>query len=236
MEDMAVEKHTFKYAFKASIPVMAGYLVLGMGFGILLQDKGYGWWWAALMSISIYAESMQYVAVDLIAGGASLITAALMTIMVNIRHLFYGITMLNRYKNTGKAKPYLIYSLTDETFSLVCSPDLPQSVESKRYYLYVSALDQFYWVFGSILGGLIGSALSFDTTGVDFAMTALFAIIWLEQWEKSENHIASVTGLAISVICLIIFGADQFLIPSMLIITVVLIAEKHWLEEEVIDD
>jgi 4-azaleucine resistance transporter AzlC len=215
---------------------MAGYLVLGMGFGILMQDKGYGWWWAALMSLSIYAGSMQYVAVDLIAGGASLITAALMTIMVNIRHLFYGITMLNRYKNTGKAKPYLIYSLTDETFSLVCSPDLPKSVDQKRYYLYVSALDQCYWVIGSILGGLIGSALPFDTTGVDFAMTALFAIIWLEQWEKSENHLASVTGLIISILCLLIFGADQFLIPSMLIITAALIVEKRWLEEEVEDE
>ena len=137
------------YSFRASLPIMAGYVVLGLGFGLLLQSKGYGWWWATFMSVIVYAGSMQYVAIDLLAGGASLITAALMTVMVNIRHLFYGVTMIEKYKGTGRKKPYLIFTLTDETFSLVCSVDLPENVERKRYYFFVSLFDQIYWVAGS---------------------------------------------------------------------------------------
>lgn len=181
------KKSTLKHSFKASVPVMAGYIILGMGFGILLQSKGYGWWWAALMSITIYAGSMQYVAIDLISGGATLITTAIMTLMVNIRHLFYGITMLEKYKNTGKKKPYLIYSLTDETFSLVCSPVLPDTVDKNLYYLLVSLFDQFYWVLGSVIGGIVGSAITFNTAGIDFSMTALFVVIFVDQWEKQNN-------------------------------------------------
>lgn len=140
---------TILYSFRASLPIMAGYVVLGLGFGLLLQSKGYGWWWATFMSVIVYAGSMQYVAIDLLAGGASLITAALMTVMVNIRHLFYGVTMIEKYKGTGRKKPYLIFTLTDETFSLVCSVDLPENVERKRYYFFVSLFDQIYWVAGS---------------------------------------------------------------------------------------
>jgi len=159
---------TIKYSFKASIPIMAGYIVLGMGFGILLESKGYGWWWAFLMSLFIYAGSMQYVAIDLLAGGASLISTALMTLLVNIRHLFYGITMLEEYKNTGTKKPYLIFSLTDETFSLVCSPKLPREVHKKDYYFYLSLFNQSYWIIGSVLGNVIGNVFSFNSAGVDF--------------------------------------------------------------------
>ena len=181
------KKSTLKHSFKASVPVMAGYIILGMGFGILLQSKGYGWWWAALMSITIYAGSMQYVAIDLISGGATLITTAIMTLMVNIRHLFYGITMLEKYKNTGKKKHYLIYSLTDETFSLVCSPVLPDTVDKNLYYLLVSLFDQFYWVLGSVIGGILGSAITFNTAGIDFSMTALFVEFLLINGKKQNN-------------------------------------------------
>ncbi len=219
-------KQTLRYSFKASLPVMAGYVVLGMGFGILFQSKGYGWWWSFLMSLTVYAGSMQYVAIDLISGGASLITTALMTLMVNIRHLFYGITMLEKYRDTGRAKPYLIFALTDETFSLVCSPELPEGVERQRYYLLVSLFNQFYWVAGSTVGGLLGSALTFNTQGIDFSMTALFTVIFVEQWEKTKNHLAALVGLGISVLCLLIFGADSFLIPSMLGITAALFLLK----------
>ena len=225
-------KQTLRYSFKASLPVMAGYVVLGMGFGILFQSKGYGWWWSFLMSLTVYAGSMQYVAIDLISGGASLITTALMTLMVNIRHLFYGITMLDKYKETGAEKPYLIFALTDETFSLVCSPELPDGVERRRYYLLVSLFNQFYWVAGSTLGGIIGSALTFDTQGIDFSMTALFVVIFVEQWEKTKNHLAAVVGLVISVICLLVFGADSFLIPSMIGITAALFLLKPWTAEK----
>lgn len=153
---------TAKYAFKQSIPIMAGYIVLGMGFGVLLEAKGYGVLWAIAMSVFIYAGSMQYIAIDLITGGASVIAAALMTLMVNARHLFYGISMLDKYKDTGKYKPYLILALTDETYFLVCSGEIPDGVDRNKYYFLVSLFDQIYWVLGSVAGSVIGSVLNFN--------------------------------------------------------------------------
>ena len=227
-----MNKRTLNYAFLASLPVMAGYVVLGIGFGILLHSKGYSFWWSVLMSLTIYAGSMQYVGVDLLAGGASLISAGLMTLMVNARHLFYGISMVEKYRDTGKWKPYLIFSLTDETYSLVCDPDLPRDVNRKTYYILVSLFDQCYWVIGSLAGALIGSALPFDTAGIDFSMTALFVVIFVEQWEKTKQHIPALLGLSISLICLLIFGPDQFLIPSMLAIPVGLFLLKSKIVQE----
>lgn len=214
-----MNKSTIQYSFLASLPVMAGYIVLGMGFGILLHDKGYSFGWAILMSLTIYAGSMQYVGVELLASRASLISAALMTLMVNARHLFYGISMVEKYRDTGRKKPYLIFALTDETYSLVCDARLPENVDRKTYYFLVSLMDQCYWVFGSLLGSLLGSALTFNTEGVDFAMTALFVVIVVEQWEKAKGHIPALLGFAVSFLCLLIFGASNFLIPSMLCIT-----------------
>lgn len=224
------KRKAIKYSFKASIPIMAGYVVLGMGFGIMMESKGYGWWWALLMSLFIYAGSMQYVAIDLLAGGATLISSALMTLLVNIRHLFYGITMLEDYKDTGAKKPYLIFALTDETFSLVCSPNLPEDVNRKDYYFFVSLFNQCYWIIGSVLGNIIGNVFAFNSAGVDFAMTALFVVIFVEQWESTKQHLAALTGILCSVVALIIFGASDFLIPAMIAITVALIAERKWLE------
>ena len=169
---------TFRYALKRSIPVMAGYIVLGIGFGMLLGAKGYGIIWALAMSVFIYAGSMQYVAIDLITGGASLISAALMTLMVNARHLFYGISMVERYKDTKPYKPYLIFALTDETYSLVCSGDVPEGVEEKKYFFLVSLLNQIYWVIGSVMGSVLGSVLNINTEGIDFSMTALFLVVF----------------------------------------------------------
>lgn len=224
------QKNTLRYAFTATLPVMAGYLVLGMGFGILLQDKGYAWWWAVLMSLTIYAGSMQYVAVDLLFVGASVLTAAVMTVMVNIRHLFYGITMLERYGNTGRKKPYLIFALTDETFSLVCSPQIPDGIDEKKYYFYVSVLNQCYWVLGSFAGAVAGASVSFNSAGIDFAMTALFVVIFVEQWEKTKQHLPAVTGVAVTILCRVVFGASNFLIPAMLSITAAMFIEKKWIK------
>ena len=139
------DKATVKYSFKVTIPIMASFLVIGAAFGVLLESKGYGWWWAALMSIGIYAGSMQFVVINLITSGASLLTTAVMTLMVNLRHLFYGIAMLEKYKNIGRVRPYVIYALPDETFSLVCSPDLPNGVDEKKYCFLVSLFNQIYW-------------------------------------------------------------------------------------------
>ena len=217
---------TAKYAFKQSLPIMAGYLVLGMGFGVLLETKGYGVWWAIAMSVFIYAGSMQYVAIDLITGGASVIASALMTLMVNARHLFYGISMLDKYQDTGKYKPYLIFSLTDETYSLVCSGEIPEGVDRNRYYFLVSFFDQCYWVIGSVAGSLIGSILNFNTAGIEFSMTALFLVVFVEQWRSTKDHASAITGVAASVICLLVFGPGQFVIPAMISITVILLLMK----------
>lgn len=225
-----MKKRTFRYALRATLPVMAGYLVLGIGFGILLYDAGFSWWWAALMSLTIYAGSLQYVGVNLLASAVSLPTAFLMTLGVNARHLFYGVSMVDKYRDMGKAKPYLIFALTDETYSLVCDAHLPENVDSKGYYTWVSLLDQLYWVVGSTLGSILGSALKFDTAGVDFSMTALFVVIFIDQWEKSENHIPALVGILAAVLCLLIFGPEQFLIPAMLVITLGLFAGRPWME------
>lgn len=230
------DKATVKYSFKVTIPIMASFLAIGAAFGVLLESKGYGWWWAALMSIGIYAGSMQFVVINLITSGASLVTAAVMTLMVNLRHLFYGIAMLEKYKNIGRVRPYVIYALPDETFSLVCSPDLPDDVDEKKYCFLVSLFNQIYWVAGSIIGGIIGSAITFDTAGIDFAMTALFTVIFVEHWEKTKQHLPAVTGLGISVISLLIFGPGSFLIPAMAGITALLLIEKRWITKEETDD
>ncbi|MDO5416706.1 MAG: AzlC family ABC transporter permease [Lachnospiraceae bacterium] len=223
---------TVKYAFARSLPVMAGYLVLGCGFGILLETKGYGIGWALLMSTFIYAGSMQYVAIDLMTGGASILSAALMTLMVNARHLFYGVSMIERYRGTGKKKPYLMFALTDETYSLVCSGSVPEGVDEKRYYLLLSMMNQAYWVIGSVAGSLIGSMISFRTAGIEFSMTALFVVVFMEQWRSTANHISALIGVGSSLICLLAFGPDRFLIPSMVLITVLLIGLRKVLGKE----
>ena len=222
---------TIRYAFVRSLPIMAGYIVLGLGFGVLLQSKGYGAGWALVMSGLIYAGSMQYVAIDLLAGGASLISAAIMTLMVNARHLFYGISMLERYKDTGAAKPYLIFALTDETYSLVATTPVPDGVDKGWFYLFISMLDHVYWIIGCTFGALFGSLVNFNTKGVDFVMTSLFIVIFTDQWLNSKNHIPAITGVICSVICLLLFGPDRFIIPAMLFILTILTLLRKPLEE-----
>ena len=222
-----------KAAFPGTLPVLAGYVVLGMGFGILLQSRGYSFLWAGVMSLTIYAGSMQYVAVDLLSSGAGMISAALMTLVINARHLFYGLSMLGKYREIRRnRKPYLIFALTDETYSLVCAARVPKGVDSAAYYFWTSLLDQCYWVGGSILGGLLGQVLPFDTTGVDFAMTALFAVIFTDQWLTHKNHLPALVGVGVSVLCLVLFGPDNFIIPAMAGIAVLLMLLRRWTGEE----
>lgn len=216
-----MKKQTIKKAFWDTLPVMTGYLFLGVGFGIILQQNGYGPLWALAMSLFIYAGSMQYVGIGLLTGGASLLTAALTTLMVNARHLFYGLSMIEPYKGAGRRKPYLIFALTDETYSLV-SRKLPEDVERISYCFFVSAFDQCYWVLGSILGSLAGN-LPVDFTGIDFALTALFVTIFVEQWLSSKNHLPALVGVICAAVCLVLFGADNFLIPTMILIAAILV-------------
>ncbi len=221
---------TVKLAFLKSLPVMAGYIVLGIGFGILLRKAGYGVLWAFAMSTLIYGGSMQYVGVDLIAGGASIITTAITTFMVNARHLFYSISMLRVYKNSGKYKPYLIYSITDETYSLLCDGKTPEGTDPELYRFLVSLFDHSFWIIGGVLGNLLGAVLPFSSAGIEFSMTALFIAAFVEQWISSGDHIPAITGVLSTLICLLIFGSENFLIPSMLLITLVLTILRGRLE------
>lgn len=215
------------------MPVLTGYLVLGFGFGIIIKVNGYSLLHAFLMSLLIYAGSMQYVAIGLFTGGASLVTVALTTLMVNARHLFYGISMIDRYKDTGARKPYLIFALTDETYSLVCSDNqnIPEK-ERKNYYLFVSLFDHIYWITGSVLGVVVGSLVKFNSEGIDFALTALFVTVFLEQWLTTKKHTPAIIGVVVSVACLVIFGSESFLIPTMLIIALLLCLYKEVPENE----
>lgn len=221
-------KKTIKYAFIKSLPVMAGYIVLGIGFGIISEKNGYGILWALAMSVFIYAGSMQYVTVSLLSSGANLLAVALTTLMVNARHLFYGISMLEPYKNLGKYKPYLIFGLTDETYSLVCRNDVPENINFHQYSFWLTLFNQSYWIIGSVIGATIGSIIKFNTAGVEFAMTALFITVFVEQWRSTKNHIPALIGLFSSIICLIIFGKDNFLIPSMILISIILCLTSKW--------
>lgn len=210
---------TVRDSFKSSLPVMAGYLVLGAGFGMMMKAAGYGAFWAFAMSLLVYAGSMQYAAVGLLGGGVSLVSLALTTLMVNARHLFYGISMLEPYRKAGAAKPYLIFALTDETYSLVCS-----GKRSIRECLLISLFDQIYWVAGSTAGALLGGVVPFSTEGVDFALTALFLTVFTQQWLESKTHFPALCGVGVSVVSLAVFGPDRFLIPAMAGITALLLA------------
>ena len=217
-----ITKNLIKTAFIKSLPVMAGYVVLAIGFGILMKEAGYGLFWSFLMSFTIYAGSMQFVAVSLLSSGASLISAGLTTLMVNARHLFYGVSMIEKYKNAGKKKPYLIFALTDETYSLLCGDDYPEGEDKHWYSFFVSLFNQSYWVLGSVIGSILGSLITFNTAGIDFSMTALFVTVFVEQWLTTKNHLPAIAGLLCSLGCLLIFGPDGFLIPTMISITIVL--------------
>ena len=213
-------------AFLDTVPVMTGYIFLGFGFGILLQQNGYGVLWSLAMSLFIYAGSMQYMAISLLSGGAGLLTAALTTLVVNARHLFYGISMVDAYKGAGRKKPYMIFALTDETYSLVSRNQVPEGISHHGYCFLVSAFNQVYWVAGSVLGSLAGSLLPINYEGIEFVLTALFVTIFVEQWLSTKNHFPAIVGVVSSGVCLILFGRDVFLIPSMILIAVILIMAR----------
>lgn len=213
-----MSRTVFKKALTACLPVISSFLVIGTSFGVVVQSRGFDTLWAAAMSVFIYAGSMQFVALELMGSGAGLLTVALTTLMVNLRHVFYGLSMIDRYKNMGRAKPYLIFALCDETYSLVCNPPELAPGEEKAFYLLVSVMNHASWVLGSILGGLLGSALPFSTEGIEFALTALFVSVVAEQWLSTREHMPALLGLGLSLMCLLLFGAENFLLPAMLLI------------------
>lgn len=212
----------FRYALPRTIPVMVGYLFLGAAYGILMNVNGYGIGWTFAISVLVYAGSLQYLGVTMLAGMVHPLAALMMSLMLNARHLFYGISMLGKYGEVRKGKRYLIFGLTDETFSVVCHDTAPKNLDQDKVYLWITLLDQCYWVLGSVLGAIAGSFITFDTTGLDFALTALFVVIFVDQWKQREGHVPAVIGVLASVACLCLWGPSSFIIPAMVLILAIL--------------
>ena len=221
----------FRKAFPYTVPVLTGYLFIGIAFGVMYAEKGYSFLWAGLMSLLVYAGSGQYLAVNFFVPGISLFQVIFLTLMVNIRHIFYGISLLEKFNRIGKKRWYMIFGLTDETYSLLCTTKVPKEVDEEKFLFAIALLDQLYWIMGSIIGALAGALIPFNSEGIDFAMTALFLVIFVEQWGNRQNRIPAVIGVVAAAVCLLVFGADSFVLPTMLCIVVVLFIGKSRLDK-----
>lgn len=229
--NQSIRKKAFLAAFPHTIPILAGFLFLGITYGIYMNVSGFRFWYPMLMSMTIFAGSMEFVTTNLLLGAFHPLQAYVMTLMINARHLFYGLSMLDQYKGAGWKKFYLIFGMCDESFSINYSADIPDDVDKYWFMYFVTLLNQMYWVIGATLGGIFGSFIQFNTEGLDFVMTAMFVVIFIEQWLKDENHTSALQGLFLSAVCLMLFGKDNFLIPSMIAIMGVLTIVRGTLEK-----
>lgn len=216
-------RRAFRAAFPATVPVLMGYLAIGMAFGLMLEAIGYNVIWSFFMSLTIYAGSGQYMGVELLNTGAALVDVALLTFILNFRHLVYGLSMLEKFKGMGPKKIYMMFSLTDETYALLASARVPERVDPHTYYFAIALLDHIYWILGSVLGSVAGALIHFNTTGIDFAMTALFIVIAVDQWQTYRSHLPALLGCGITVVALVLLGADAMLIPALCVIIVALL-------------
>lgn len=212
----------FKAAFPHTIPIFAGFWFLGMTYGIYMNVSGFPFWYPMLMSLTIFAGSVEFVAVNLLLGAFNPFQALAMTLMINARHLFYGLSMLDKYRGNGWKDFYLIFGMCDESFSINYTARIPEGIDRGWFMFFVTLLNHFYWFFGAALGGIFGSLIRFDTEGLDFVMTAMFVVIFMEQWMKEKEHVSSLVGVGVTLLCLVAFGADRFLIPAMAVILGVL--------------
>lgn len=231
-----MDRKALAAAFPVTVPVLMGYLAIGMAFGFMLQAIGYNFIWAFFMSLTIYAGSGQYLGVSLLSSAAALGTVALMTLLINFRHLVYGLSMLEKFRGMGWRKFYMIFSLTDETYALLSSAQAPVGVNPKNFYFAIALLDQSYWIIGSVIGAVAGEILPISTEGIDFAMTALFVVIAVDQWKAYRKHLPALIGGAVTIVCLLIlgqiFGQQQMLIVSLAVIVVLMLALRDRLEEK----
>lgn len=207
-----------KSAFPYTVPIFAGFLFLGMTYGIYMNVSGFSFWYPMFMSLTIFAGSAEFVAVNLLLGPFRPFQALAMTLMLNARHLFYGISMLDKYRGTGLKKIYLIFGMCDESFSINCTAEIPEDVDRGWFMFFVTLLNHLYWFSGAALGGLFGSFIHFNTEGLDFVMTAMFVVIFMEQWMKEKHHGSALLGLGLSFLCLLAFGPGRFMVPSMIAI------------------
>lgn len=225
-------RKALRAAFPHTIPIFAGFWFLGITYGIYMNVSGFSFWYPCLMSLTIFAGSIEFVTVNLLLGAFDPLQALAMTLMINARHLFYGISMLDRYRGTGWKKPYLIFGMCDESFSINYTARIPEDVDRGWFMFFVTLLNHFYWFSGATLGGIFGSLIRFDTKGLDFVMTAMFVVIFLEQWLKEKRHTSALLGVGLSFLCLIAFGPDRFIIPAMAAILLTLTGLRRWLEEK----
>lgn len=221
-----------KTAFPYTLPIFAGFWFLGLTYGIYMNVSGFSFLYPMFMSLLIFAGSVEFVAVNMLLGAFNPLQAVLMTVMINARHLFYGISMLDRYKGTGRKKFYLIYGMCDESFSINYTAEIPEGVDKGWFMFFVTFLNHMYWFTGATLGGIFGSLISFNTEGLDFVMTAMFVVIFMEQWMKDKKHTSALLGIVLSLLCVIAFGADSFIIPAMAAIVIVLTVLRKPLETE----
>ncbi len=212
-------KKAFLCAFPYTVPIFAGFLFLGLTYGIYMHVSGFSFWYPMLMSLTIYGGSLEFVAVSMLLAPYAPLQTLIMSIMIQARHLFYGISMLDKFRGLGWKKPYLIFGMCDETFSINCTAQIPDGIDRGWFYFFVTLLNHLYWFAGATLGGLLGSLIHFNTEGLEFVMTSMFVVIFLEQWSREKRHISAYIGLAASILCLLVFGSDSFLIPTMVCIT-----------------
>ena len=227
-------KQAIKVAFPVTIPVLLGYLSIGIAFGLLFENAGYNFIWAFFMSLSVYAGAMQFIAVSFFYGGIGLIQIAVMTLVVNVRHIFYGLSFLDRFNGMGKKKWYMAFALTDETYSLLCGMKAPENVDEKKFFFCVAFLNQSYWVLGSVIGSLAGSLITFNTKGMDFAMTALFIVIFIDQWKSYSSHIPALIGLGCTIAALAVIGPGNLVIPSMVLIVIALMLARKQIQDKMV--
>lgn len=213
---------TLKTAFVKSIPIFCSYVFVSMAYGMMMASAGFPWYDSLLVSLTVYTGAFQFVLITFLSSGASLITIALTALLMNSRQSFYSITFLKEFKQMGRRKLYMIHTMTDETYAVNCTLDLPKK-EKEDTMFFVALFSRCYWIVGSVLGGILGQIIPFDLTGLDFCMTALFLIIFIDQWEKAEKHTLALTGLGIGVICLLIFGENRFMLPALLIVSALLL-------------
>lgn len=226
-----MDRKSLSAAFPITLPVLMGYLSIGIAFGLMLERAGYNFIWAFFMSLTIYAGSGQYLGVELLATAAALADVAILILLINFRHLVYGLSMLEKFRGMGLRKLYMIFSLTDETYALLSSVEPPVGVDPKRLYFSIALLDHVYWITGSVIGGVAGALLPIDITGIDFAMTALFVVIAVDQWRAYRTHLPAVLGAGVTLLCLIAFGSNM-LLPALAIIVLVLLLLRARLDSQ----
>lgn len=227
-----MRRKALKAAFPCTIPIMTGFIFLGAAYGIYMNASGFSFVYPLFMSMLIYGGSLEFVAVEMLLSPFAPLQVFIMAVLIQARHLFYGLSMLDKFRGTGWKKFYLIYGMCDETFSVNYTANIPEDVDKSWFMFFVTLLNQFYWVASATTGGIIGSLLKINTDGISFVMTAMFVVIFMDQWLKEDNHISSLIGLGVSLICLLIFEADSFMIPTMITIVVLLTVLRHRLEKE----